>query len=67
MRPPLPERCLYVRWSLLSVATYPKTLQMYEIYTSNARQIDVQAYFIDVNKVSLVVNIQQQTVTHAGR
>jgi len=26
----LPERCFYVRWSLLSVATYPKALQRYE-------------------------------------
>lgn len=56
VRPPLPERCFYVRWSLLSVATYPKALQRSEIYMSNATQIDVQAYFIDVNKV-----------IHAGR
>lgn len=56
MRPPLPERCLYVRWSLLSVATYPKTLRRYEIFTSNATRIDVWAYFID-----------ELEVIHAGR
>lgn len=56
MRPPLPERCFYVHGSLLSVAHYPKALQRSEIYTSNATQIDVWAYFIDVNEV-----------IHAGR
>lgn len=44
----LPERRYYVRWSLLSVATYPIALQSYAIYMSGATLFDVWAYFIDV-------------------
>ena len=44
----LPERCHYVRWSLLSVATYPMTLRSYEIYMSGATLFDVWGVFVDV-------------------